>query len=240
MTTSISMATTTSTCRPSSSSDPSLPAISFGWTTAADGDLGGAPPRSEAAPPTSPLARAPRPWTWLRQVHGARAVLVTAPGEHAGAEADAAVTATPGCTLVVRTADCAPVVLEGERSVAVLHLGWRGLVAGLVAATVELMASIDDRPRRAHLGPCIRPECYEFGPDELDPIVQRFGTGVRGTTADGRPALDVPALVHRSLHEHGIDDLLDSGECTACRPGWFSHRARRDDARFATAAWLGA
>ena len=30
------------------------------------------------------------------------------------------------------------------------------------------------------------------------------------------------------------------GAGTACDPGWFSHRARRDEARFATAAWLGA
>ena len=47
----------------------------------------------------------PRPWTRLTQVHGARVVTVTRPGEHAGAEADAAVTAVPGCALLVRTAD---------------------------------------------------------------------------------------------------------------------------------------
>src|SRR3546814_1510145 len=32
-------------------------------------------------------------WTWLRQVHGATVVTVAEPGQHAGAEADAAVTA---------------------------------------------------------------------------------------------------------------------------------------------------
>jgi hypothetical protein len=37
-------------------------------------------------------AIAPNPWTWLDQVHGARVVVVTRPGEHAGAAADAAVT----------------------------------------------------------------------------------------------------------------------------------------------------
>jgi YfiH family protein len=240
MTTSISMATTTSTCRPSSSSDPSLPAISLGWSSAADGDLGGAPPRSEAAPPTGPLASAPGPWTWLRQVHGARAVLVTRPGEHAGDEADAAVTATPGCTIAIRTADCAPVVLEGATSVAVLHLGWRSVVGGLVAETVSLMGTLGDRPRVAHLGPCIRPECYEFGPADLDRIAERFGPSARGTTAAGRPALDLPAVVGVALLEQGVTDLRDCGTCTAHEPGWFSHRARRDGARFATAAWIEA
>jgi YfiH family protein len=167
-------------------------------------------------------------------------VLVTAPGEHAGAEADAAVTATPGCTVVVRTADCAPVVLEGSQSVAVVHLGWRGVLGGLVDSTVAVMAALGDRPRVAHLGPCIRPECYEFGPAHLAPIVERFGRAAEAATATGRPALDLPGVVATALAEHGVTDLRDSGECTACDPGWFSHRARGDAGRFATAAWIEA
>ena len=56
------------------------------------------------------------PWTWLRQVHGAGVVIVTEPGEHAGAQADAAVTAVPGAVLAVQTADCAPVAARGRRA----------------------------------------------------------------------------------------------------------------------------
>lgn len=234
------MATTTSTCRPSSSSDGSLPAISFGWSRATDGDLGGLPPRSEVPPPTGPLAGAPGPWTWLHQVHGATVLTVTHPGEHAGSEADALITNAPGCTLAIRTADCAPVVLEGDRSVAVLHLGWRSLAAELVGATVDAMAALGDEPIRAHLGPCIRPGCYEFGASELAALVDRFGSTAAGRTSAGRPALDLPAVVRSALAERGVTDLRDSGSCTACEPGWFSHRARRDDARIATAAWIEA
>jgi YfiH family protein len=173
-------------------------------------------------------------------VHGDRVVLVTHPGEHAGEAADAAVTATPACTVAVRTADCAPVVLEGRGSVAVLHLGWRSVLAGLVERTVEVMASIGDEPRVAHLGPCIRPGCYEFQPADLAPLVRRFGPAAEGATVAGRPALDLPAIVRVALAEQGVTDLRDSQVCTACTPGWFSHRARGDLGRFATAAWIEA
>lgn len=163
---------------------------------------------------------------------------VTHPGEHAGAAADAAVTATPGCVLAVRTADCAPVVLLGRAAVGVVHAGWRGLEAGVVAAAVEAMAALGDPPPVAHLGPCIRPGCYEFDGPELAGLVARFGPAVRGTTTWGTPALDLPAAVRAALVVAGVDEVHDDAGCTACDGRWFSHRARAEPGRFATTAWL--
>ena len=50
-------------------------------------------------------------------------------------------------------------------------------------------------PVRAVLGPCVHPARYEFGADLLDRLVARFGPEVAGRTADGAPALDIPAAV---------------------------------------------
>lgn len=165
-------------------------------------------------------------------------VVVTHPGEHAGADADAAVTASPGCVLAVRTADCAPVVLVGGHSVGVVHAGWRGLVAGVVERAVGAMLDLGDVPRSAQLGPCIRAGCYEFDGPELDDLVARYGVVVRGTTTWGTPALDLPAAVHVALAEAGVAEVQDASGCTACDTRWYSHRARGDAERFATTAWL--
>ncbi len=163
---------------------------------------------------------------------------VTQPGEHAGTAADAAVTAMPGCTLAVRTADCAPVVLLGERTVGVVHAGWRGLLAGVVEAAVAAMATLGDAPRTAHLGPCIRAGCYEFDGPELADVIARFGSPVRGTTTWGTPAMDLPAAVHAALAEVGVTEVHDESGCTACDRRWYSHRARAESERFVTTVWL--
>jgi YfiH family protein len=176
----------------------------------------------------------------LRQVHGDGVVVVTRPGEHAGAAADAAVTAVPGCALAVRTADCAPVVISGPRSVAVVHLGWRGLVADLVARTMDQLRALDDGPFVATVGPCIQPGCYEFVGPELEQVTARFGDGVRSVTRDGRPALDLPATVRAALEEAGIVEQAEVTTCTACTDDYFSHRGRGDTGRFATVAWIEA
>lgn len=165
-------------------------------------------------------------------------MVVARPGEHAGASADAAVTSTPGCAVAVRTADCAPLVLVGQQAVGVVHAGWQGLMAGVVARAVAELRALHPGPIAAHLGPCVRPGCYEFRDPELRQVLDRFGPGVRSSTTWGAPALDLPAVVGASLREVGVDDLTDLAPCTACDRRWFSHRARGDVARFATVAWI--
>jgi hypothetical protein len=167
-------------------------------------------------------------------------VTVTRPGEHAGAPADAAVTAVPGCVLAVRTADCVPVVLLGSEAVGIVHAGWKGLLDGVVGRAVAALEALDGAPIVAHLGPCVRAGCYEFDGPERERLAERFGDAVRATTSWGTPALDLPAGVHAALGQAGVRDVRDGAGCTACDRRWFSHRARAEPERFATTVWLEA
>ena len=210
------------------------------FTDRGAGDLGHAGDHVHAVRPEVEARRRAvldLPWTWLRQVHGDRVVVVTEPGGGAGQRADAAVTDRPGCALAILTADCAPVALVADGVVGVAHAGWRGLVGGVLERTVESMRVSGARDVRALLGPCIRPGCYEFGSDDLARVARRLGDGVRAKTASGAPALDVPAGVRAALAEVGVDDVDDVGVCTACSPVHFSHRARRELGRQALVVW---
>jgi YfiH family protein len=167
-------------------------------------------------------------------------VVVTRPGEHAGAPADAAVTATPGAVLVVRTADCAPVALLAPTAVGIVHAGWRGLVLGVVEAALAALRGLGAGEVRAVVGPCISAPRYEFGAHDLDVVAARYGDAVRGRTVDGRPALDLAAGVRGALHGAGVDRVSVVGGCTATDAGtWFSHRARGEAGRQGSFVWLG-
>ena len=65
---------------------------------------------------------------------------------------------------------------------------------------------------------------YEFGRADLDRVVARLGAGVEARTADGRPALDVPAAVRAALRGAASTTLDDVGVCTAASPDHFSYR----------------
>ncbi len=207
------------------------------FTTAADGDL--AVIRPGPALDAARRALSPRAWTYLHQVHGATVVEVTRPGEWAGADADAAVTTASDTLLAVHTADCAPIALVADEGVVgAVHAGWRGLAAGVIDAAISRMRALGARSLQAVLGPSIHPVCYEFGADDLERGVARCGEVARGVTADGRPALDVPAAVRAALDRAGVRLVGGEAPCTACDERFFSHRARGDTGRQALLVWI--
>ncbi len=175
-------------------------------------------------------------WTWLKQVHGDNVVEVDQPGEHAGSEADGAVTFVPDCPIAVTTADCAAVVLVADSGVAVVHAGWRGLVAGIIEKAGERLLAEGGRPVAAVVGPCIHPRAYEFGESELAVVEARYGSGVRGSTGDGKTALDMPAAVSAACRSASWPDP-EIGTCTSGQ-NYFSHRTRADQGRQTVVAWI--
>jgi hypothetical protein len=181
---------------------------------------------------------APARWVWLDQVHGVHVHVASEPTGAQPPEADAAVTATRGLPLAVVTADCAPVALSCDDAIGVVHAGHRGLEHGVVEAAVAKLREIGSGPVRAYLGPCIRPERYEFGAADLARLVAHFGPGVEGRTHEGRPALDVPAAVRIALERCGVEAVDDSGVCTAGSADHFSYRRDGVTGRQATIALL--
>lgn len=183
------------------------------WTGRADGDA----LRRREGPARGWERVVDRPVFWLHQVHGDGVVVVEHPTEPAVRVGDALVTTREDVALGVLTADCAPVALASpEGVVGAAHAGWAGLAGGILERTVDAMRSLGARRVEAALGPCIHPECYQFGPAELDRLVARFGESVRGRATGGAPALDLPAAVAAALELAGADLVYDVRECTAC------------------------
>ena len=142
------------------------------------------------------------------------------------AERDGQVTSNPALTPLVQVADCLPVALAGERGVAMLHCGWRGLAAGIVARGAEEVGAT-----AAAIGPGIGPCCYEVGPEVLAAF-EGLGDGI----AAGR-MLDLPEVARRLLDRAGVAAVESSGLCTSCeRELFFSHR--RDAGRTGRQAGL--
>lgn len=225
------------------------------WSDRAHGDVAPGSAEGPAAVAARRAAIAPYEWTWLTQVHGARAIVVDQPGAGRAAAADAAVTATPGAVVSVLTADCASIALwTDDGRVGAAHAGWRGLRAGVLEASVAALRSLAPAdaaatgipapapgavPGAVHaaVGPVIGPCCYEFGPDDLDGLVAAFGSGVRSHTTDGRLSLDLVAGASVALARVGVALDVSNVACTACSDRYFSHRARRDVGRQALAVW---
>ena len=139
---------------------------------------------------------------------------------------DALVTTATDLALAVMVADCVPIVLvDPGRGVGVVHAGRQGVVAGVVAAAVRLLAPENPGQVVAVVGPAIGGCCYEV-PDTMVAEVAEGVRGVRSATSWGTPSLDLPAGVSEQLRSAGVGRVHSVGSCTRCHPGtWFSHRA---------------
>ncbi|HEX2737093.1 MAG TPA: laccase domain-containing protein, partial [Acidimicrobiia bacterium] len=179
---------------------------------------------------------------WLRQIHGAEVEVVTSRRDSTTPVeppiADAAVTAADAAVLAVMTADCAPIALVAGRAVAVVHAGWPGLLAGVVGAAVDALRLLADGPVSAFLGPCVHPEHYEFGAQDLQPFVDRFGPSVESRTAWDTPAFDLPEAVHLTLREQGVERVETVDICTFGSADHFSYRRDGTTGRQALFAWI--
>jgi YfiH family protein len=169
-----------------------------------------------------------RQWAFVRQVHGGMVVAVDKAG--LAGSADGLVTDRPGLPLTVATADCMPIIVEGDRSVAILHAGWRGLAAGIVRAGLKAMEALGDTPRRAAIGPSIGPCCYEVG----DEVRTAFGDHASRTTF-GTPSVDLWSAAETQLS--GLD-VWRSDICTYTEPAMRSYRRDATTKRQVAVAWL--
>ena len=167
------------------------------------------------------------------QVHGTRVGVVgPADGGTIYPDTDALVTAAPAVPLLMCFGDCTPVLFFDpvRRAVGIAHAGWRGVAAGVVAATVRAMRDqlgCDPADVWAGIGPTIGPCCYAVGPEVVAAVERACPPGADVVRhVDGRTCLDLPAAVQAQLRATGIERIEDAGMCTACHVDeFFSHRA---------------
>lgn len=166
----------------------------------------------------------------LSQVHGNQVAVVGVEGPahdvrgHLHAVGDGLVTTQPGVSLMVRAADCVPVLFADESGdvVGAAHCGRPGLVAGIVPATVAAMRGLGAGPITAWLGPHVCGGCYEV-PEQMRDEVAAAEPASRATTSWGTPAVDVGAGVRAQLVRDDVE-VVDLSRCTRESADLFSYR----------------
>jgi len=163
----------------------------------------------------------------VRQVHGVGVVTAQqCAGQGSPPEADAVVSEEIGVRVAVRTADCLPILLAGDRGrvVAAVHAGWRGLAGGVISACLAALRERLEESERvaAAIGPHIGKCCYEVDEPVLGAFEERFSETLPRAlhpTRPGHARLDLGLLARAALRAEGVEsDQIGflEGACTAC------------------------
>jgi hypothetical protein len=173
----------------------------------------------------------------VSQVHGCT-VVAASDAAHARLAADA-ITSAPGeHAILVRIADCVPVLVAdpGSGLVAAVHAGWRGVVAEIVPAALRALESRGARRESciAAIGPCISARHFEIGPEVAEALAgtQLAECVVPPGTFGPKHHADLVLGVRMQLERAGLSlDRIDAEPpCTYANSARF-HSFRRDGAR---------
>lgn len=159
----------------------------------------------------------------VHQEHGNRVDVFEQRTGNSRPHADAIVTRT-GTPILVRAADCVPVLLADPDGgvVGAAHAGRRGVQVDVVSNAVAAMRALGAHQIHAWIGPHICGRCYEV-PEQMREEVSEAVPATRAETSWGTPALDLGAGVAAQLESAGVT-VHDASRCTLESPDLFSYR----------------
>ncbi len=166
----------------------------------------------------------------LKQVHSSRVILLEDFLE--GLEGDAIITQRKGLKIGVKTADCVPIALLGEKTVAVVHAGWRGLKEGILEETIKALKDLEPLENfLAFVGPSAKACCYEVGEEFKELFTSLY-------FRNSKLYMDTQEEAILRLKGSGIKRLFLYKVCTICHHSLPSHRKDKTKDRILTLAEL--
>ena len=156
---------------------------------------------------------------FMNQVHGNDVVEVVE-DSIAPVTADALITRRPGLPLAVLSADCLPILVNGENIVGAIHAGRKGILNGIIERTITKMRELGGSELSATIGPAICGGCYEVD-------IQMYSDAIEinpnlATTPESH-CLDLKKAAAGQLLSQSVS-VTDLGICTAHDPNYFSYR----------------
>jgi purine-nucleoside/S-methyl-5'-thioadenosine phosphorylase / adenosine deaminase len=184
------------------------------------------------------LAISPEQTVSCHLIHSADVLTITPTNRQAVmGQADGLITADPGIYLAMRFGDCTPLIFFDPVTglIGLTHAGWRGTLKNAAGATIQTMRERFGAQAKniiALIGPAIGPCCYEVGPEVMAAARQVFNEAdtlfTQRNSQTSRTHFDLWEANRRQLAAAGVQQIIVSGLCTACRiDEFFSHRAER-------------
>lgn len=168
------------------------------------------------------------------QVHSTEIVVTKKPRtqDEPHLRADAMITNRPGITLMMRFADCVPILLFDpiKHVIGLAHAGWIGTVNQIAKKTIlKMEQEFGTNPGDilAAIGPAIGPDHYIVGKEVIEKVVSSFGDLSENLIIKRgeKSYFNLWQANQVLLNETGVKNIEVAEICTQCKlEDWYSHR----------------
>ena len=176
-------------------------------------------------------------YCYLNQIHSNIAVIVD-DNYINNLKADALITNLKNTKLVIKTADCIPILLYDKQNkvISLIHCGWRGVINDIVLVTVSKMIkkyNTDTKNIYAYIYPSIRKCHFEVSEDTYNKFKNHIENIAKYTKQkELKYYIDLQNIIIDKLKTLGITNIKDSNICTYCSNNkYHSYRYNKTDKR---------
>ena len=161
----------------------------------------------------------------MEQSHSDVSLEVDTPGTY---KTDGLITTKKNLALVVKTADCMPVIIADEKKVGIVHIGWKGLENKIFHKTI---LNFNLSKLKVSIGPHAQKCCYEV----KDDLKLKFS---KYCTNDGNKIyLDLSMEIKEFCTKNNIDIEI-SKICTIENKKYNSYRRNKTKNRQRSLVWI--
>ena len=161
----------------------------------------------------------------MHQTHSDKFLIIKQSGIY---KADALITNEKNLPLIVKTADCMPILVSDDINVSAIHAGWRGLQKKILEKT---LSSFNKPTLKVFIGPHAQKCCYEVKND----VAFYFKKFI--VKREGKIFLNMTGVVQNYLNTFKIKYEI-SDDCTICNPDYFSYRENKTPNRQFGIIWI--
>ena len=170
----------------------------------------------------------------VKQIHSNNVIIADQPMDGLK-QGDAMITNTPGLILLMRYADCVPIIFYDPilKTAGIAHAGWKGTAKEIALETVKKMGDVFGcKPSDliVGIGPSIGPDHYAVGENVISEFKQAFPRRWEEILIDFPDGvkLDLWKANQLTLEKAGVKSIEISKICTGCHTDeWYSHRAEK-------------
>jgi YfiH family protein len=150
-------------------------------------------------------------------------------------KADILVTNVPGLPLMMRFADCVPLMAYDpvNQAIGIAHAGWIGTTKDVAGCMVRAMnREFGSKPENliTGIGPSIGQDHYPVGEEVVTAVERVLGSMKEDVIQriNGNTHLDLWKTNEILLRKTGVKNVEVAGICTVCHnEDWFSHRGEK-------------
>jgi len=155
-----------------------------------------------------------KPYASMEQTHSNRITHAQKPGTY---NSDGIFTSSKNLGLVVKTADCMPILLKDKNNIGVVHIGWRGVKNKII---INALKNFNLNELLMSVGPHAQSCCYEVK-DDVSKYLYKYID-----KREGKEYLNMAQSLRDISNKVGFK-IEFSSICTICDSSYNSYRENK-------------